>query len=472
MTNGRTRVEKDSMGQISVPESALYGASTERAVLNFPISGYRFSRPFIRALGLIKWAAAQANHDLGLLDAERSALIVQAAEEVVDGKLDEHFPLDIFQTGSGTSTNTNANEVIANRCAQLGGKPIGSRELVHPNDHVNMGQSSNDVIPSAIHISGAEQLKNCLVPALEKLRDALEAKAKEFWDIIKIGRTHLMDATPVRLGQEFSGYAQQVAYGKERAQKAMEVLRELALGGTAVGTGLNRHVDFPGKVMRHIEHRTGIKFYEAKNHFEAQGGKDAVVEASGQLKTIAVSLFKIANDIRLLGSGPRCGIGEIQLPATQPGSSIMPGKVNPVMCESMMMVCAQVIGNDATITWSGANGNLELNVMMPVMAHALLESIRLLTHVVEVFCEKCVTGIVANTARCQELVELSMAMVTSLAPKIGYDRAAEIAKESLKTGKTVRQICLEKKVLPETELDRALDPVAMTEPGGTNSTGG
>ena len=472
MTSGRTRVEKDSMGQMSVPESALYGASTERAVLNFPISGYRFSRPFIRALGMIKLAAAQANHDLGLLDAERSALIVQAAEEVVDGKLDEHFPLDIFQTGSGTSTNTNANEVIANRCAQLGGKPIGSRELVHPNDHVNMGQSSNDVIPSAIHISGAEQLKNCLVPALEQLRDALEAKAKEFWDIIKIGRTHLMDATPVRLGQEFSGYAQQVAYAKERAQKAIDVLRELALGGTAVGTGLNRHVDFPGKVMRHIEQRTGIKFYEAKNHFEAQGGKDAVVEASGQLKTIAVSLFKIANDIRLLGSGPRCGIGEIQLPAAQPGSSIMPGKVNPVMCESMMMVCAQVIGNDATITWSGANGNFELNVMMPVMAHALLESIRLLTHVVEVFCEKCVTGIVANKARCQELVELSMAMVTSLAPKIGYDRAAEIAKESLKTGKTVRQICLEKKVLPKTELDHALDPVAMTEPGGTDSTGG
>jgi fumarate hydratase class II len=472
MTGGQTRVEKDSMGEMSIPESALYGASTQRAVLNFPISGYRFARPFIRALGLIKWAAAQANHDLGLLDAERSALIVQAAEEVVDGKLDEHFPLDIFQTGSGTSTNTNANEVIANRCAQLAGKPIGSRELVHPNDHVNMGQSSNDVIPSAIHISGAEQLKNSLVPALEKLCDAFEAKAKEFWDIIKIGRTHLMDATPVRLGQEFSGYAQQIAYAKERAQKAIEVLRELALGGTAVGTGLNRHVDFPGKVMRHLEQRTGIKFYEAKNHFEAQGGKDAVVEASGQLKTIAVSLFKIANDIRLLGSGPRCGIGEIQLPATQPGSSIMPGKVNPVMCESMMMVCAQVVGNDATMTWSGANGNFELNVMMPVMAHALLESIRLLTHVVDVFCEKCVTGIVPNKARCEELVELSMAMVTSLAPKIGYDRAAEIAKESMKTGKTVRQICLEKKVLPKTELDRALDPVAMTEPGGTDSVGG
>jgi fumarate hydratase, class II len=472
MTSGGTRVEKDSMGEMSIPESALYGASTQRAVHNFPISGYRFSRPFIRALGLIKWSAAQANHDLGLLDAERSALIVQAAEEVFDGKLDEHFPLDIFQTGSGTSTNTNANEVIANRCAQLAGKPIGSRELVHPNDHVNMGQSSNDVIPSAIHISGAEQLKNCLVPALEKLREALEAKAMEFWDIIKIGRTHLMDATPLRLGQEFSGYTQQVAYAKERAQKAIEVLRELALGGTAVGTGLNRHVDFPAKVMRHIEQRTAIRFYEAKNHFEAQGGKDAVVEASGQLKTIAVSLFKIANDIRLLGSGPRCGISEIQLPTTQPGSSIMPGKVNPVMCESMMMVCAQVIGNDATMTWSGANGNFELNVMMPVMAHALLESIRLLTHVVDVFCEKCVTGIVANKARCQELVELSMALVTSLAPKIGYDRAADIAKESMKTGKTVRQICLEKKVLPKIELDRALDPVAMTEPGGTDSVGG
>jgi fumarate hydratase class II len=472
MTGGRTRMEKDSMGEMSLPESALYGASTQRAVLNFPVSGYRFSRPFIRALGLIKWAAAQANHDLGLLDAERSVLIVQAAEEVIEGKLDEHFPLDIFQTGSGTSTNTNANEVIANRCAQLAGKKIGSREIVHPNDHVNMGQSSNDVIPSAIHISAAEQLKNCLVPALEKLHGALDAKAKEFWDIIKIGRTHLMDATPVRLGQEFSGYAQQIAYGKERAQKSIEVLRELALGGTAVGTGLNRHLDLPAKMLRHIEQRTGIAFCEAKNHFEAQGGKDAVVETSGQLKTIATSLFKIANDIRLLGSGPRCGIGEIQLPATQPGSSIMPGKVNPVMCESMMMVCAQVFGNDTAITWAGANGNFELNVMMPVMAHDLLESIRLLANVVDVFREKCVTGITANKARCEELVELSMAMVTSLAPKIGYDRAAEIAKESVRTGKTVRELCREKKILPEKELERALNPVAMTEPGGTGAGGG
>jgi fumarate hydratase class II len=458
------RREKDSMGEMSVPAWALYGASTQRAVLNFPISGYRFSRPFIRALGVIKWAAAQANHDLGLLDAERSALIVQAAEEIIEGKLDEHFPLDIFQTGSGTSTNTNANEVIANRCAELAGKPIGSRELVHPNDHVNMGQSSNDVIPSAIHISAAEQIKNCLRPALDKLHRALEAKAKEFWDIIKIGRTHLMDATPVRLGQEFSGYAQQAGYGKERAHKAIEALRELALGGTAVGTGLNRHVDLTSKMLRHIEQRTGISFHEAKNHFEAQGGKDAVVEASGQLKTVAASLFKVANDIRWLGSGPRCGIGEIQLPATQPGSSIMPGKVNPVLCESLMMVCAQVIGHDTAITWAGANGNFELNVMMPVMAHDLLESIRLLANAVDAFCDKCVTGITANEKRCAELVELSMAMVTSLAPKIGYDHAAEIAKESARTGRTVREICREKKVLPDAELERALDPATMTEP--------
>ena len=466
MTGKPKRTEKDSMGEMTLPADALHGASTHRAVLNFLVSSYRFSRPFIRALGLIKWAAAQANHDLGLLDAERAALIVQAAEEVADGKLDEHFPLDIFQTGSGTSTNTNANEVIANRCAQLEGKSIGSHDPVHPNDHVNMGQSSNDVIPSAIHISAAEQLKNRLIPALENLHAALETKAKEFWHVIKIGRTHLMDATPIRLGQEFSGYAQQVAYARERAQKSIDALRELALGGTAVGTGLNRHVDLPKKMLRHLEQRTGITFYEAKNHFEAQGGKDAVVEASGDLKTIAVSLFKIANDIRWLGSGPRCGIGEIQLPATQPGSSIMPGKVNPVMCESLMMVCAQVIGNDTTVTWAGANGNFELNVMMPVMAHNLLESIRLLANVVDIFCDKCVRGIVANEERCRDLVELSMAMVTSLTPKIGYDRAAEIAKESAKTGRTIREISREKNVLPEKELELALDPIKMTEPGG------
>ncbi|CAN5578543.1 class II fumarate hydratase [soil metagenome] len=472
MTVGASRTEKDSMGQMSVPESALYGASTQRAVLNFPVSGYRFSRPFIRALGLIKWGAAQVNHDLGLLDAHRCALIVQAAEEVAEGKLDEHFPLDIFQTGSGTSTNTNANEVISNRCCQLAGKEIGARDPIHPNDHVNMGQSSNDVIPSAIHVSAADQLKNCLLPELEALQKELEAKANEFHGIIKIGRTHLMDATPVRLGQEFGGYAQQIANARQRTERAIAVLSELALGGTAVGTGLNRHPDFPAKVMRHLKTRTGIEFREATNHFEAQGGKDAVVEASGHLKTIAVSLFKIANDLRWLSSGPRCGIGEIQLPATQPGSSIMPGKVNPVMSEAMMMVCSQVIGNDACITWAGANGNFELNVMMPVMAHNLLESIRLLGNGCEIFREKCVIGIVANEERCRELVELSMSMVTSLAPKIGYDRAAEIAKLSAQTGRTVREICREQNVLPAAELEAALDPVAMTEPSGEGSAGG
>src|SRR5216110_87778 len=466
MKSVETRIEKDSMGEMAVPKDALYGASTQRAVLNFPVSGYRFSRAFIRALGLIKWGAAQANHDLGLLDAHRAALIVQAAEEVIEGKLDQHFPLDIFQTGSGTSTNTNANEVIANRCAQLAGKPIGSREPVHPNDHVNMGQSSNDVIPSAIHVSAAEQLRDCLLPALEKLRSALSDKAKEFHHIIKIGRTHLMDATPVRLGQEFGGYAQQVEYGKARAERAIEVLRELALGGTAVGTGLNRHSDFPAKVMRHLHQRTGIEFFEARNHFEAQGGKDAVVEASGQLKTIATSLFKIANDIRWLGSGPRCGIGEIRLPATQPGSSIMPGKVNPVMCEMVIQVGAQLIGNDAAVTFAGTSGAFELNTMLPVAAYNLLQAIDLLAAASRVFCDKCITGIVANEERCRELVELSMAMVTSLAPKIGYDRAAEIANESAKTGRTVREISREQKVLSEKELARALDPVAMTEPGG------
>src|SRR5499427_1418137 len=463
----QTRIEKDSMGPMEVPSEALYGASTQRAVLNFPVSGYRLSRALIRALGLVKWAAAQANRDLGKLDEERTNFIVQAAEEVIDGKLDEHFPIDIFQTGSGTSSNMNANEVIANRASQLAGKPIGSKDPVHPNDHVNMGQSSNDVIPTAIHIAAAESIRNDLMPALEYLQEALEAKTQEFWEVIKIGRTHLMDATPVRLGQEFSGYAKQIEHGKLRAGNAIAAIEELALGGTAVGTGLNCHPEFAGKVMGYLWNRTGVAFREARNHFEAQGGKDGLVEASAQLRTISVSLFKIANDIRLLGSGPRCGIGEIQLPATQPGSSIMPGKVNPVICESVMMVCSQVIGNDTAVYWGGANGNLELNVMMPVMAHNVLESSRLLTNVIEVFCDKCVRGIVANEERCRDLIELSMAMVTSLAPKIGYDRAAEIAKESAKTGRTVREIAREKKVLPEKELERALDPVKMTEPGNS-----
>jgi len=460
------------MGTMELPADALYGATTQRAVLNFPISGYRFSRPFIRALGLVKWAAAQANRDLGKLDEKRAQLITEAAEEVIEGHWDSQFPIDIFQTGSGTSTNMNANEVIANRCSQLDGKAIGSKDPVHPNDHVNMGQSSNDVIPTSIHIAVAESVRSELMPALDHLQQGLEAKAHEFWEVIKIGRTHLMDATPVRLGQEFNGYAKQVEYGKLRAGNAIAAVEELALGGTAVGTGLNSHPEFAGKVMGHLWNRTGVAFREARNHFEAQGAKDGLVEASGQMRSIAVSLFKIANDIRLLASGPRCGIGEIQLPATQPGSSIMPGKVNPVMCESVVQVCAQVFGNDTTVCWGGANGQLELNVMMPVMAHNVLESIRLLSNVARAFQDKCISGIIANQDRCNELVELSMAMVTSLAPLIGYDRAAEIAKESAATGKTVRQICRERRVLPEDQLIRALDPVEMTKPGGDGSAGG
>src|SRR6201996_3483921 len=391
-----TRPEKDSMGAMEVPDEALYGATTQRAVLNFPISGYRFGRPLIRALGLVKWGAAQANRDRERLDAERARLIVQAAEEVIEGKLDSRFPLDIFQTGSGTSTNMNANEVIANRVSQITGKPIGLKDPVHPNDHVNMGQSSNDVIPTAIHIAVGESIRNDLMPALEHLQHGLEAKTQEFWDIIKIGRTHLMDATPIRLGQEFSAYAKQVEYGKLRAGNAIAAVEELALGGTAVGTGLNSHPEFAGKVMGHLWNRTGVAFREARNHFEAQGAKDGLVEASSQLRNIAVSLFKIANDVRLLSSGPRCGIGELQLPATQPGSSIMPGKVNPVMCEAVVQVCAQVFGNDTAVCWGGATGQLELNVMMPMIAHNVLESIRLLSNVVHVFQDKCVAGITAN----------------------------------------------------------------------------
>jgi fumarate hydratase, class II len=467
-----TRIEKDSMGTMEVPADALYGATTQRAVLNFPVSGYRFGRPFIRALGLLKWATAQANRDLGRLDEERARLIVQAAEEVIEGGLDGHFPIDIFQTGSGTSTNMNANEVIANRVSQIAGKPVGLKDPVHPNDHVNMGQSSNDVIPSAIHIAVGESVRNDLMPSLEYLQHGLEAKTQEFWDIIKIGRTHLMDATPIRLGQEFSGYAKQIEHGKLRAGNAIAAVEELAIGGTAVGTGLNCHPEFAGRVMGYLWNRTGVAFREARNHFEAQGAKDGVVEASGELRTVAVSLFKIANDIRWLSSGPRCGIGEIQLPPTQPGSSIMPGKVNPVICESVMQVCAQVIGNDTAVCWGGANGNLELNVMMPMIAHNVLENIRLLTNVVRVFQDRCVTGIKANREHCAELVEKSMAMVTSLAPIIGYDRAAEIAKESVKTGKTVREISQQKQILPQAELDRALNPVEMTKPGGEGSAGG
>jgi fumarate hydratase class II len=468
-----TRSELDSMGRMEVPADALYGASTQRAVLNFPISGYRFGREFIRALGMVKWAAAEANLELQLLDPKLAALIVRAASEVMEGKHDEHFPVDIFQTGSGTSTNMNANEVIANRCAQLANRPIGSRDPVDPNNHVNLGQSSNDVIPTAIHVAVAERLRKYLLPALDELHGAFERKTVEFWDVIKIGRTHLMDATPVRLGQEFSGYARQCELAVQRARQAIHEVEELPLGGTAVGTGLNCHPDFAGIVMRHLDRITGNEFREAKNHFEAQGAKDGLVAASSHLKTIAVSLTKIANDLRWLASGPHCALAEIQLPETQPGSSIMPGKVNPVMCEAVLQVCARVIGNDAVVTWAAAQlSNFELNVGMPVIAHAMLESCRLLANVVEVFRTRCVEGIRANHERAVGMIEQSLAMVTALVPKIGYLAAAEIAKESAATGKTIRELCHAKAILPEAELNAILDPVSMTKPGGTGSAGG
>jgi fumarate hydratase class II len=460
------RTERDSMGEMQVPADAYYGAQTARAVENFPISNLRFSRRFIAAMGLIKWATAQINHDLGLLDDRRRDLLQQAASEVIDGKLDSQFVVDIFQTGSGTSTNMNTNEVIASRANEIATGKRGGKEPIHPNDHVNMQQSSNDVIPTAIHVSAAVALKDSLVPALNHLADSLDAKTKQFDDIVKIGRTHLQDATPIRLGQEISGYAAQARLGAMRAEKAIRALRELPLGGTAVGTGINSHPEFARQTIRVIAQKTGIEFVEAQNHFEAQAAKDAVVEASGQLKTIAISLTKIANDIRWLASGPRCGIGEVSIPSTQPGSSIMPGKVNPVMSEMMLQVAAQVIGNDATIAFaaSGLGSSFELNVMMPVMAYNLLQSIELLSRGARVFADRCVNGIEANRDRCESLVEQSLAMCTSLAPIIGYDKAADIAKEAFKTGKTVRQIARERKLLDDAALDKALDPRRMTQP--------
>src|SRR5437867_753668 len=462
---GDTRTERDSMGEIQVPGNALYGAQTQRAAENFPISNLRFPREFIRALGLIKLSAARANMDLGLLEKKIGDAIVKASQEVIDGKLDEHFVLDIFQTGSGTSTNMNANEVISNRAIQISGGVLGSRKPVHPNDHVNMGQSSNDVIPTALHVSAMESIERSLIPALRKLRKGLAAKAREFDPIVKIGRTHLQDATPIRLGQEFGGYARQVQLGIHRLEKLRETLGELALGGTAVGTGINTHPKFAAKAIAHISRLTGLKLREADDHFEAQSSKDAIVEASGILKTVAVSLTKIASDIRLLASGPRCGIGEIALPEVQPGSSIMPGKVNPVILESLLMATAQVIGNDLTITIGGQAGILELNVMMPVMAHNVLESIRLLAASATNLTERCIRGIQANKERSNELIEKSLAMCTALAPEIGYDAAASIAKEAYKTGKTVRQIAAEKKILPSKRLKEILNPLRMTKPG-------
>ena len=469
-----TRIETDSMGEMAVPADALYGASTQRAVLNFPVSGRCVPLPVIHAYGLIKWAAARTHQELGLLPQDKAALIEQAALEVAEGRHDAHFVIDIYQTGSGTSTNMNANEVISNRVCQIAGKPVGAKEPVHPNDHVNMGQSSNDTFPTAVHIAVAQELQQRLLPALENLQRALAMKGGEFWDVLKIGRTHLMDATPVRLGQEFKGYARQTELGLIRVQQAINAIMELPLGGTAVGTGLNGHPDMPGRAIALIAAKTGLRFREAQDHFEAQSAKDGLVEVSGQLKAVATSLFKIANDIRWLSSGPQCAIGEIILPATQPGSSIMPGKVNPVMCESLMQVCARVIGNDTTVTWCAASGNLELNVMMPALAAAMLESIELLTNGTALFSKRCVEGILANQVRCASFIEHSLAMATGLNSKIGYDRAAEITKLSAKTGTPVRQLCMERLKelgITEDELNEALDPAMMTGPD-TSMVGG
>jgi len=452
------------MGEMKVPGDVYYGASTARAVENFPISDLRFSRSFIRALGLIKKHAAATNAGLGYLPAKVATAVQAAAQEVIGGKWDSHFAVDIFQTGSGTSTNMNANEVIANRAIEILGGKRGDKS-VHPNDHVNCGQSSNDVIPTAIHLAALDGIVHHLIPALNELHGALLAKAQAFGEILKIGRTHLQDATPIRLGQEFSGYASQVEHGVDRLWKLEANLGELALGGTAVGTGINTHAAFAGRTIEGIADETGLKLREARNHFEAQASRDAAVEASGALKTVAVSLIKIANDIRWLGSGPRCGIGELKLPATQPGSSIMPGKVNPVMCEMLIQVGAQVIGNDAAITYGGAFGNFELNVMLPLIAHNLLQSIALLTTASRVFARRCVAGLEADAARCEGNIENSLAMCTALAPVIGYDKAAKIAKLAYESGRTIRQVALEVSGLDSSKLDQLLDARSQTEPG-------
>jgi fumarate hydratase class II len=455
------RTERDSLGEMQVPADALYGAQTQRAVENFPISNLRFPRRFIHALGTIKKAAAQANAQMQLLDGTVADAISRAADEVVAGRLDSQFVLDIFQTGSGTSSNMNANEVIATRATQL----LDGGSRVHPNDHVNMGQSSNDVIPTAMHVSARVAIHQDLVPSLERLRDALLAKAAEFDDVVKSGRTHLMDATPVRLGQEFGGYASQVDHGIRRLRNAAEELAELALGGTAVGTGTNAVPGFPALAIEKISESTGLEFREAENHFEAQGAKDAYVSASGALNTLAVSLMKIANDIRWLASGPTSGLAEIGLPAIQPGSSIMPGKVNPVMSEAMMMLCAQVMGNHVAITVGGQHGNFELNVMMPVMAHNFLESVSILAKGCDAFRTNAVEGITANRERCRELLERNPSIATALNAYIGYDEAAAVAKESARNFESVRDVVKRRRLLTDEQLDTVLNVRDMTEPG-------
>ncbi len=472
------RIEKDSMGEVKVPARAYYAAQTQRAVENFPVSGQPLPPKLIQALGLIKLAAATANRDLGKLKPELAGPIIQAAREVVAGRHDAEFPIDVYQTGSGTSSNMNVNEVISNRATELsGGDRFHKSKVIHPNDHVNMGQSTNDMFPTAIHVAAAQAIKQGLEPALQRLHDVLADKAKKWDDIIKIGRTHLADATPIRLGQEFSGYVRQLERCIDQAGWAIEAIVELPAGGTAVGTGINTHPHFGRKVAEVLAQEAGIEFVEARNHFEANANRDGLVECSGHLRSIAVSLFSIANNIRWLGSGPRCGFYEIMLPDRQPGSSIMPGKVNPVMCESMMQVCARVIGNDQTMAFAGATGGqFELNIMMPVMGLVILESIDLLAGATTAFIDFCAAEMEANRDQCTSQVEKSLSMVTSLNPLIGYDAAAAIAKEAFASGKTVRQLCLDKMragtlkkkdggaSVTEAELNAALDPRSMTEP--------
>jgi fumarate hydratase, class II len=464
LADSEYRIEKDSLGEVRVPQTALYGAQTQRAVDNFPISGLRFPRTFIRALGLIKLAAAEVNLKLGLLEAEQVTPIKQAAEEVVAGRWDRDFPIDIFQTGSGTSTNMNANEVIANRALQIIGADLGSKKI-HPNDHVNMGQSSNDVIPTCIHLSAYLAVNEQLLPALKHLLATLQQRVADTDDVVKTGRTHLMDAMPIRLSQQISGWASQIKHGVERVQSALPRLAELALGGTAVGTGINAHPDFAPLVAAELAHLTGLPLCEAENHFEAQAAQDAAVELSGQLKTVAVSLMKIANDLRWMNSGPQAGLAEIVLPSLQPGSSIMPGKINPVISEATIMACAQVIGNDATITIGGQWGNFELNVMLPVIGYNLLQSVEILANVAQVLADKAIAGFTVNRENIAELVERNPIMVTALNPVIGYDLAAKIAKRAYAEDRRVREVAAEMTELSAEELAKLLDPRELTEGG-------
>ncbi|MFX1535376.1 MAG: class II fumarate hydratase [Promethearchaeota archaeon] len=458
------RIESDSMGEVKVPKDRYWGAQTQRSIQNFPIGSERFPKEFIRALGIVKRACAEVNRDLGKLPTKIADPIISAGQEIIDGKLDDHFPLVVWQTGSGTQTNMNANEVIANRAIELMGGKIGSKDPIHPNDHVNQSQSSNDVIPTAMHISATERIVHQLIPSLQHLLHTLKDKQNEFEDIIKTGRTHLQDATPITLGQEFSGYITQIKHGISRIEKTLDNLYELAIGGTAVGTGLNTHPEFSERVAKRIAELTNLPFQSGENKFEGLAAHDAIVEASGAIKTVAVSLMKIANDIRWLGSGPRCGLGELILPANEPGSSIMPGKVNPTQPEAVTQVVAQVLGNDVTIAFAGSQGNFELNVFKPVMIFNLLQSIQLVADVTTSFADRCVKDLKANEKKIKEYLDQSLMLVTALSPKIGYDQAAKVAKEAFEKGKTLKTVLIEKKLMNEAEIDEILDPRKMIAP--------